>query len=59
MKERKKLETYYVYHSLIGEIHSKMNNIKGAIDSFKLAMQFTHSEPEKRILHSKIAALLN
>jgi predicted negative regulator of RcsB-dependent stress response len=36
-----------------------MNNTKQAIASFKLAMQLTNSEPEKRILHSKITALLN
>jgi RNA polymerase sigma-70 factor (ECF subfamily) len=59
IKERKKLESYYLYHSLIGEINSKMNNTKQAIASFKLAMQLTNSEPEKRILHSKITALLN
>ena len=58
IKERKKLESYYLYHSLMGVLHSKMDDVDQAIASFKLAMQLTHSESEKKILHSKIAALL-
>ncbi|MCI0750703.1 MAG: sigma-70 family RNA polymerase sigma factor [Flammeovirgaceae bacterium] len=59
IKEKKKLESYYLYHSLAGELYSKMNDSGQALASFNVAMQLTNSEPEKRILHSKIAALLN
>jgi RNA polymerase sigma-70 factor (ECF subfamily) len=58
MNDRKRLETYYLYHSLEGEIYSKMNQASQAIVCFESAIALTHSETEKRILHSKIEKLL-
>jgi RNA polymerase sigma factor (sigma-70 family) len=57
--DKKKLETYYLYYSLLGEIYSKLQNIIEAKKYFECAIKLTQSETEKRMLSVKIAALLN
>ena len=57
MKEKKKLETYYLYYSLLGEIYSKLGDKPEAKKQFALAFDLTSSEPEKKILLSKIKRL--
>lgn len=56
---KKKLETFYLYHSLLGEIYSRLNNSVEAKNYFEKAIHLTQSETEKKILKEKIVALLN
>ena len=57
--EKKKLESFYLYHSLQGEIYSRLNNSVLAKRSFETALNLTQSEREKKMLKDKILALLN
>ena len=57
--DKKKMETFYLYHSLLGEIYSRLHNSAEAKKHFEKAILLTRSEPEKKILKEKIIALLN
>ena len=57
--DRKKLETFYLYHSLLGEIYAQLNNTTEAKQQFEEALSLTQSNMEKKILRDKILALLN
>ncbi len=59
INDKKKLETYYLYHSLLGEIYSRMHNLSAAKKHFEIAIQLTHSETERKMLKNKILVLLN
>ena len=59
IKEKKKLESYYLYHGLLGEIYSRLDNVSGAKKHFEAAIKLTHSETERKMLSNKIFALLN
>ena len=59
IKNKKKLESYYLYHSLFGEIHSRLHNLSAAKKYFESAIKLTHSEKERKMLSNKIVALLN
>ena len=59
IKEKKKLESYYLYHSLLGEIYSRLDNLLAAKKYFEAAVKLTQSETERKMLNNKIAALLN
>lgn len=55
--EKKKLEAFYLYHSLIGEIYSRLHNSTQAQLSFETAIHLTQSETEKKMLRNKISNL--
>jgi len=55
--DSKKIESFYIYQSLLGEIHSRLNNVIVAKEYFETAMTLTSSVAEKRILSEKIAGL--
>ena len=57
--ERKRLESFYLYHSLLGEIHSRLNHSSKAKKYFEAAINLTQSESEKKMLKDKILTLLN
>lgn len=59
IKEKKKLESYYLYHSLLGEIYSRLDNLLAAKKHFEAAIKLTRSEKERKMLSNKIIALLN
>jgi RNA polymerase sigma-70 factor (ECF subfamily) len=59
INERKKLESWYLYYGLLGEIYSRMNDKESAKTNFETAIKLTQSEAEKRMLKNKIAALVN
>jgi len=59
IKDKKKLESYYLYYSLLGEIYSRLNDKVNAKDNFDLAVKLTQSEAERKMLKTKIAALFN
>jgi predicted RNA polymerase sigma factor len=57
--DRKKLESWYLYYSVLGEIYVRLNDKQLAKTNFETAITLTHSEAEKRMLKNKIAALMN
>ena len=57
IKEKKKLESYYLYHSLLGEIYSRLDNLPVAKEHFETAINLTHSETERKMLGNKILSL--
>ncbi len=59
INDKKKLESYYLYHSLLGEIYSRLHNIAAAKKHFEYAVDLTYSEKEQHMLRNKILALLN
>jgi RNA polymerase sigma-70 factor (ECF subfamily) len=59
INDKKKLESYYLYHSLLGEIYSRINNFSSAKQHFETAIKLTHSETERKMLKNKILVLLN
>ncbi|MGZ3885558.1 MAG: RNA polymerase sigma factor [Bacteroidia bacterium] len=54
IKEKNKLESYYLYYSLLGEIYLEMGNKKEARQHFETAHELTQSIPEKQILQHKL-----
>ena len=50
-----RLEKYYLYHSLLGEIDLRLDRRRSAADHFAAALDLTASEPERRLLRSKMA----
>ncbi len=59
MADHKKLESYYLYHSLLGEIKTRLHNSNEAKQHFEKAMELTQSDVEKKMLKVKMGALLN
>ncbi len=59
ISDRKKLESWYLYYGLLGEIYTRLNDVKLAKLNFETAIKLTQSEAEKRMLKNKIAALFN
>ncbi|MGH2647250.1 MAG: DUF6596 domain-containing protein, partial [Ginsengibacter sp.] len=57
--EKKKLESYYLYHSLLGEIYSRIGNLPAAKEHFEIAIKLTQSKTERKMLGNKILTLLN
>ena len=57
--DRKKLESWYLYYGLLGEIYSRLNDKQLAKINFETAIKLTQSEAEKRMMKNKIAALFN
>jgi len=56
IEDKRKLESYHLYHSLLGEIDLRMNRGAQAAHHFAAARDMTKSEPERRLLTMKIAA---
>lgn len=59
INDRKKLESWYLYYGLLGEIYSRLNDKQLAKINFETAITLTQSEAEKRMLKNKIAVLFN
>ena len=56
---KEKLTSFYLYHSLLGEIYSRLENSVEAKKCFATAIRLTQSETEKKMLTDKISVLLN
>ncbi len=56
---KNKIEDYYLYQSLLGEIYIEQNDKTKAKTHFEIAIGLTHSDKEKNLLHEKIAKLFN
>ncbi len=59
ISNRKKLESWYLYYGLLGEIYTRLHDMQLAKSNFETAIKLTQSEAEKRMLKNKIAALFN
>jgi|GEM_PF-5950294 len=57
IKDRKKLASFYLYNSLLGELHARLDDLVQAKQYFETAIAQTQSETEKRILRNKISKL--
>lgn len=55
--DKKKVESFYLYHSLLGEIYMQLHNSAKAKKYFERAIQQTQSQVEKKLLQNKIGAL--
>jgi RNA polymerase sigma factor (sigma-70 family) len=58
INDKKKMEDFYIYHSLLGEVYSRMNETVKAVNSFQKAIGLTMSETEKRLLREKIEKII-
>lgn len=54
-----KLRSFYLYHSLLGEIYARLNHPKKAESYFRTAIELTSSQTEKKLLLGKIATIYN
>jgi RNA polymerase sigma-70 factor (ECF subfamily) len=45
--DKRKVEIFYLYHSLLGEIYTRLNNLTKAKICFETAIQQTQSQVEK------------
>ena len=54
IKEKSKLESYYLYYSILGEIHSMLKNGDLANSNFERAIALAPSEMEKKMLQQKM-----
>ena len=59
IENKKKLEGYYLYYSLLGEIHARLNNTSEAVKQFETAKKLTQSKTEQKMLEDKIHSILN
>ena len=59
IKDKDKLQSYYLYYSLLGEVNLLLRNAQLAKTHFETAIKLTQSETEQKMLRNKIAAILN
>jgi RNA polymerase sigma-70 factor (ECF subfamily) len=57
IEDRKKIESYYLYYSLLGEIYIRMGRTILAKASLEKAVMMTQSISEKKLLEDKIVSL--
>ncbi len=53
----KKMEQFYLYHSVMGEIYTQLGQIQAAQVSYERALRLTQSEVERKMLQQKIMQL--
>jgi RNA polymerase sigma-70 factor (ECF subfamily) len=53
IREKDKLESFYLYHSLLGEIYARLRNTDKANCHFQKAIELTQSAWEKKLLEEK------
>lgn len=58
IKDKQKLEKYYLYHSLLGEIHAQLLQVNEAKTNYQTAFNLTQSAQEKKLLQKKLDRLL-
>ncbi len=59
IKDKNKLESFYLYYSLQGEIYSMLNDKDRSKQFFETAILMTQSEREKKFLKEKIVSLIS
>ena len=56
--EKTKLESFYLYHSLLGEIYFRLNDLHAARHHYTSALSLTASHAERKMLGNKISQLV-
>jgi RNA polymerase sigma-70 factor (ECF subfamily) len=59
VNDQNKMQNYYLYHGLLGEIYWKQNDKPKAKICFENAIKLTRSDQEKRLLRKKIISMFN
>ena len=59
ISDSSKMQNFYLYHCLLGELHARLNNVKKSEECFRKAMEQSQSPVERKLLLSKIAAMNN
>jgi RNA polymerase sigma-70 factor (ECF subfamily) len=59
VNDQNKMQNYYLYHSLLGEIYWKQNDKPKAKICFENAIKLTRSDQEKKLLRKKIISMFN
>lgn len=57
ISDKKKMENFYLYNSLLGEVYARLNEPEKARIFFEAGIHLTKSESEKKLLKEKIALL--
>ena len=57
LPDQDKLEKYYLYYSVLGELYSRSNKKEEAKMCFNKAIELTDSETEKVLLNKKISLI--
>jgi RNA polymerase sigma-70 factor (ECF subfamily) len=55
--DKERMENFYLYHAVLGEIYLKLNNIPEARLHLKKSISLTKSDAEKKLLQEKIERL--
>lgn len=50
IEQRSRLDTHYLLHAVVGELHRRMNNHRAAAESFRLALRHAQVGPEQLYL---------
>lgn len=50
IEQRERLESHYLYHAVLGELHLRLGNDRAAAQSFRRALQLAHVGPEQHYL---------
>jgi len=59
IRDHTKLKNFYLYYSLMGEIYARLNQAKKSEECFRMAIELTPSQTEKKLLLGKISAICN
>ena len=54
IKDEKKLNSYYLYHSLLGEIYLQLKDVTKSKRHFETAITLTKSDTEQKLLRNKL-----
>ncbi len=59
IKNKTRIEEFYLYQSLLGEIYALLHDKTKATSHYEKAIELTQSDKEKNLLRDKLSSLLN
>lgn len=59
LKDNLKIQKYYLFYAVMGEISQRLGKIEQAVSLFEQARKLTHAKQEKQFLMEKIACVRN
>jgi RNA polymerase sigma factor (sigma-70 family) len=54
IRDGKKLDSYYLFHAVIGELEMRLNNREAAAQEFRKAFELAETKPERALLLKRI-----
>jgi len=54
IKDREKLESYYLFYSVIGELEMRLNNREAAAEQFRRALELAETKSERAFLLKRL-----